>query len=169
MCVAHVRKPQADVRDPAVNSLPYSLQCFSLMLEVTALVMGDLGKHVVTEISPFSWIPQQSHYCPTHGMSTSSSSLLSSLGFLLATQNLSSLYNTLTPLSCGLLFLSLVNVSAWGLHCWSVFAQISLHFMFFIPPPSSTYVLTAKMTCHLFIYQHTVGCLCVFETGSHHA
>lgn len=63
MCVAHVRKPQADVRDPAVNSLPYSLQCFSLMLEVTALVMGDFGKHVVTEISPFSWIPQQSHYC----------------------------------------------------------------------------------------------------------
>lgn len=160
VCVAHVWKPQADVRDPAVNSLPYSLQCFSLMLEVTALVIGFWESMWSQRYHPSPGSPSSRTIAPTHGMSTSSSS---------ATQNLSSLYNTLTPLSCGLLFLSLVNVSAWGLHCRSVFAQISLHFMFFIPPPSSTYVLTAKMTRHLFIYQHTVGCLCVFETGSHHA
>lgn len=96
--------------------------CRQLSAILTSVFLADagghstgywvLGKHVVTEISPFSWIPQQSHYCPTHGMSTSSSSLLSSLGFSSATQNLTSLYNTLTPLSCGFLFLSLVNVSA---------------------------------------------------------
>lgn len=123
VCVAHVWKPQADVRDPAVNSLPYSLQCFSLILEVTGLFLSPSEPQQVSEANSTGYGgfgKARGHrditllLGPTAvallllpmGMSTSSSSLLSPVwAFSSATQNLSSLYNTAHALVLRLPFL----------------------------------------------------------------
>lgn len=140
---------------------------------------GVMGKHVVTETSLFSWIPQWWHYCsypwacPQHQLLLAA---LSSLGFLLTIQNLISLYNIADTLVLRLPFLissQCLCLRLGHLHgCAATTADLCLlkspctSSSFYHPVPLMFWQLKWPLSP---IYLPAYCGVFVFETGSHHA